>query len=113
MNKNFKWWCEDINYIHKVLNKEIEANNLDVVAVLECPFADIELTIRDYETDGTPIYDYFCCINKTGEKNDWESYDGVDFGEVNPKEFTTEKELIEDMELQLIKFCKENDLKMY
>lgn len=112
MKNNFKWWCEDINYIHKVLNKEIEADNLDVVAVLEYPLADIELTIRDYETDRTPIYDYFCCINKTGNKDGWESYDGVDFGEVNPKEFTTEKELLEDMRNQLIKFCKANDLKM-
>lgn len=35
------------------------------------------------------------------------------FGEVNPKEFTTKKELMEDMKKQLIIFCKENNLKMY
>ena len=112
MNKNFKWWCADIDYIHKVLNREIE-ESADVVAVLEYPLVDIELTVRGYEIDGTPIYDYFCCINETGNEDGWESYEEVDFGEVNPKEFVTEKELMEDMEKQLIKFCKENDLKMY
>ena len=113
MRNSFKWWCEDINYIHKLLNNEIEEEQLDVLAVLEYPFADIELTARDYEYDGTLIYDYFCCVNKTGKEDGWESYDGVEFGKVDPKEFTTEEELMEDMRKQLIKFCKEENLRMY
>ena len=66
-------------------------------------------------------YDYFCCVNKEKESEDydilyydgWESYDDVPFGEVDPKEFTTVEELKRDMNKQLIKFCRKEDLKMY
>ena len=116
-NNKFKWWCEDIKAIHKTLNNGFknleEALELSTCAVLEYPFVDIELTIRDYEDDGTLIYDYFCCVNETGEEDGWESYEYIEFGEVDPKEFTTERELMEDMNNQLIKFCKERNLKMF
>lgn len=120
MKKKFTWWCDDINAIHKALNANYEdeydaedtIHDLDTCAVLEYPFVDIELTIRDY-ADGKLYYDYFCCVNKTGDEDGWESYSGVDFGEKDPKEFTTEIELMEDMNNQLIKFCKKHNLKMY
>lgn len=124
MNRErFNWWCEDIDVIHKTLNGNFEElDKLDVVAVLEYPLVDIELTIRDYnEEEGTLYYDYFCCVNKEKESEDydilyydgWESYDDVPFGEVDPKEFTTVEELKRDMNKQLIKFCRKEDLKMY
>lgn len=127
MNKErFNWWCEDIGVIHKALNGNFEElDKLDVVAVLEYPLVDIELTIRDYnEEEGTLYYDYFCCVNKTGNEevdnmlyydsyDGWESYDGVPFGKTDPKEFTTVEELKSDMNKQLIKFCRKEDLKMY
>lgn len=101
-----------MNYIHRLLNNDIKNEQLDVLAVLEYPFVDIELTARDYESDGTLIYDYFCCVNETGKENGWESYDGIEFGEVDPKEFTTEKELMEDMRKQLFDFCNKNNLRI-
>lgn len=115
MNKErFKWWCEDIEIIHKALNGNFEAlDKLDVVAVLEYPLVDIELTIRDCDEDGKVYYDYFCCANRTTAGIGWESYDGVPFGETDPKEFTTVEELKSDMNKQLIKFCRKEDLKMY
>ena len=119
MNRErFNWWCENINHIHKALNKGFKntekALALDTCAVLEYPFVDIELTIRDYdEEEDVLYYDYFCCVNRTGTEDGWESYDCVEFGETDPKEFTTVKELMEDMHNQLIKFCKEHNLKMY
>lgn len=125
----FEWWCADIDYIHDVLNLTEETykdyfeknsiswvGDINVVAMLEYPKVDIELTVRDFNDDDDDrlfYYDYFCCVNKTGEEDGWESYEGVDFGKVDPKEFKTEKELMEDMNKQLIKFCKKHKLKMY
>lgn len=125
--ENFNWWCDDIKFIHDVLNLTDETyedyfkknsiswiGDIDVVAMLEYPKVAIELTVRDFNDDNEDslfYYDYYCCVND--KENGWESYEGVDFGKVNPKEFTTEKELMEDMNKQLIEFCKEHNLKMY
>lgn len=119
MKKNFKWWTEDIDYIHAVLNRDRDngysIDECEVLAILEYPKADIELTVREINEENNLIYDYFCCINSAedNKEDDWHSFDWVDFGEVNPKEFTTEKELMEDMNKQLINFCKENNLNMF
>lgn len=114
-NNKFKWWCENIDYIHAVLNRDIDKgysiDECDVLAVLEYPLVDIELTVRGFYEEEGLIYDYYCCIND--EEDGWMSFDWIDFGEINPKEFTTEKELMEDMNRQLIEFCKEHNLKMY
>ena len=119
MNKNnFKWWCEDMSCIHAVLNRDRDKgysiDECDVLAVLEYPRVDIELTVRGIDEKDNLIYDYYCCVNyaKDSKEDGWESYDWVDFGEVDPKEFTTEKELMEDMNKQLIKFCEKRDLEM-
>lgn len=113
--RNFKWWCEDINYIHAVLNREIDngydIETCDVLAVLEYPKVDIELTVREYNEEDGLIYDYYCCINDT--EDGWHSYDVVDFGDVDPKEFVSVGQLMEDMEKQLFEFCKERGLEIY
>lgn len=114
--RNFEWWCEDIDYIHAVLNRETDKGYYidvcDVLAVLEYPKVDIELTVRGINEEDILIYDYYCCVNYDG-KDDWGSFDWVDFGEVEPKEFTTEEQLMEDMNKQLIEFCEERGLEMW